>query len=159
MASCDISGERDLERLRREFLERAGKGFDRMFGQDQQEVLVTFSQREERAVDISRDLARSLIEEHIASDSAAQPSLHAEAGKSGGCTCPRCGKPGQLGSKPEDPLPGRQVQSLAGEVGLEREQYICTPCRVTFFPSGLQVGADDGGVQSQGVAEGGATGK
>src|SRR5947209_5052190 len=120
---------RDLERLHREWMERSEQAFQRMFGVDQQKDLVTFSEREGRAVDIGRELARLLIEEHIASDPAAQPSLHAGApGAPGACVCPRCGKAGELVTGPGDPLPGRAVVSLAGEAGLEREQYACATC-------------------------------
>jgi hypothetical protein len=129
-----------------------------MFGEDQQKDLVTFSEREERAVDIGRELARLLIEEHIASDPASQPSRLGDAVTPEACGCPRCSKPGVLATKPEDALPGRKVESLAGEVGLEREQFVCTTCRVVFFPLGPEVGAGDGGVQPEGVADGGASG-
>ena len=49
---------RDLERLHREWMERSEQAFQRMFGVDQQKDLVTFSEREGRAVDIGRELAR-----------------------------------------------------------------------------------------------------
>src|ERR1700719_3685669 len=117
MASRNKPDGRDLERLHREWMERSEQAFQRMFAEDQQEDLVTFSQREKRAVDLGRELSRLLIEEHIASDPAAQPSLHAaEAGMPVVNACPRCGRAGVLATKAEDSLPGRKVESLAGEV-------------------------------------------
>src|ERR1700685_2651873 len=160
MASPNDSSGRDLERLHREWMEQSEQAFQRMYGADQQKDLVTFSQREERAVGIGRELAKSLIEDHIASDPAARPSLHAgDAGTPVACGCPRCGKAGKLATKPKDSLPGRTVESLAGEVGLEREQYLCTTCRVVFFPLGPEIGAVDGGIQPDGCAEGCAPGR
>ena len=162
MALRIMSVGQDRVRLHREWMERSEKAFQEMFGEDQQKNLVTFSEREERAVDIGRALSRLLIEEHIAADPAAQPSVHAGDTApgdtpSGTCGCPRCGKAGVLVTKAEDPLPGRKVESLAGAVGLEREQYACATCRVVFFPLGPEIGAGDGGLQPGGVAQDGAS--
>ena len=161
MALRNIPVGKDRMRLHREWMERSEEAFQRMFGEDQQKNLVTFSEREKRAVDIGRALSRLLMEEHIAADPAAQPSLHAADAAPGTppgtCDCPRCGKTGVLVTKSEDSLPGRTVESLAGAVGLEREQYACATCRVVFFPLGPEIGAGDGGVQPGGAAEGGAS--
>jgi hypothetical protein len=156
MASLEKLKSPDRDRLRREWLERAGQIFERMFAEDQQKDLVTFTQREDRAVDLGQELAKWLIEEHLAADAAAQPSRHEAAVA---CTCPKCGKPGVAVTGEADPLPGRQLVSRAGEVGLERERYRCTICRIVFFPPGPEAGADGRGVQSGGGAEGGASGR
>lgn len=136
------------ERLRREWMEQSRQAFERMFAADQQENLITFTQREDRAVELTRQLAQWLLEEHISADPATQPSQQAvsqETGQSTHC-CPKCAKPGVPVTREADPLPGRTVQSRAGEIDLEREQYKCTACRVVFFPLGSEAGADRRGI-------------
>jgi hypothetical protein len=49
-----------LGRKRAEFLARAGQAFDRVFGADGQNGLVTFAQREDRACEVTDELARWL---------------------------------------------------------------------------------------------------
>ena len=41
-----------FERLRREWMEQAGVAFEKMFGTEQQKDLVTFTQREDRVMDL-----------------------------------------------------------------------------------------------------------
>ena len=64
----------ERERLRVEWMERSAQAFERMFAEDQQQGLVTFTQREDRAVDLGGELARWLVEEHVAADPSARPS-------------------------------------------------------------------------------------
>lgn len=132
----------ELEQLHREWMERSERAFQKMFAADQQKQLVTFTQREDRAVDLGQELAQWLMEEHIASDPAAQPSRQeAEVPR-----CPRCGKPGRVVTEAKQSLAERSVVSRAGVVGLEREQCFCTTCRVVFFPLGPEAGADRRGI-------------
>ena len=135
------------ERLRREWMEEAGRTFEKMFAADQQEYLVTFTQREDMAMELTRHLAQWLLEEHIGADSAAQPSQHGpeQFTPSIPC-CPKCAKEGVLVTQEADPLPERTVQSRAGEIGVERLQYKCTTCRVVFFPLGPEVGTHRRGI-------------
>ena len=58
--------------------------FDRMFGSDGQNGLVSFEERERRACELTDELARLLLDEHIASD----PAAVAKDGP-----CPICGGP------------------------------------------------------------------
>jgi hypothetical protein len=53
-----------LSRKRAEFLARAGQAFDRMFGADGQNGLVTFAQWEDHACEVTDELARWLMAEH-----------------------------------------------------------------------------------------------
>ena len=148
------------EQLHQEWMERSEQAFDRMFAEPQQADLITFTQREDRAMLLSADLAKWLVEEHLASDSAAQPSTVPSAEPCGtrpAVCCSKCGKAGDLVTAEADPLPGRTVLSRAGEVQLEREQYRCTTCRVVFFPLGPEIGTRHGGVQPAGSAETGAS--
>jgi hypothetical protein len=148
----------ERERLRVEWMERSARAFEGMFAEDQQAGLVTFTQRECRAVDLGEELAKWLLEEHVAADPSAQQSGQAGAAGVWLARCPKCGKAGVLVTGEGEPLPGRKVLSLAGEVGLEREQYQCTTCRVVFFPLGPEAGVGGGGVQPAGATEGGAPG-
>lgn len=148
----------ERERLRREWRDRADRAFERMFGEDQQGGLVTFTEREARAVDLGDELAGWLVEEHVAADPAARPSEHPEHAGAAAPRCPKCGKAGVAATGPGGPLPGREVVSRAGRVRVEREQYRCTACRVVFFPLGREAGTDGRGVQPGGAAETGAAG-
>lgn len=137
--ATDISNR---ERLRDEWMQRAGQAFERMFDADHQKDLVTFTQREDRVMDLSGELAQWLLEEHISADPATLPSRQAGPEQPGCCCCPKCGRRCIAVTKEADPLPARTVTSRAGEVGLEREQFECTTCRVVFFPLGPEVGPD-----------------
>lgn len=49
----------EMEQLRREFLVRAEAAFEQMFGADGQNALVTFTERENRACEVTDALARA----------------------------------------------------------------------------------------------------
>src|SRR5437016_3040964 len=61
--------------LRTQWLQRAADAFDRMFGSDEQDLLVSFDQREQRACLLGDDLALWLLQQHLNEDSLAGPSL------------------------------------------------------------------------------------
>jgi len=108
-----------LGQKRAAFIRKAASAFDRMFGSDGQNGLVTFDQREQRACDLTDELARLLLDEHIASDPAAQ----VQEGP-----CPQCGGPTRYkGSEP------REVQTLRGPVQFPRTKVWCPKCRRIFF--------------------------
>ena len=67
-----------LEQLRERFLVRAKVTFDEMFGQDGQNGLVTFTEREDRACEATDALARWLLEEHLAQDEAKEPGVRVD---------------------------------------------------------------------------------
>jgi hypothetical protein len=146
MESPRIVPKSAYERLHAEWRQKSEEAFARMFAPELQEQLVTFTEREDRAMEVGQSLANWLIAEHVAADPAAQPSLAGEsqpllAALAPACLCPKCGKAGVRRTKPEDPLPGRKLTTRAGLVGLEREQLECTTCRVVFFPLGPQIEA------------------
>ena len=111
------------EQLRQQFLESAAAAFDLMFGEAQQEQLVTLTQREQRACDLGKDLSRFLLEEHVSADAAAQPEpVHVG--------CPQCGRPARKLKKTHGTRP---VTTLAGDIEFAREQWRCPRCRILFF--------------------------
>jgi hypothetical protein len=136
--ATSMMGISALDRLRREWMEQAGRTFETMFAADQQAGLITFTQREEMAMELTRHLAQWLLEEHISADPAAQPSQ--QGPEQPMPCCPKCGQEGIAVTREADPLPPRTVQSRAGDIDLERQQYKCTTCRVVFFPLGPEVG-------------------
>ncbi len=80
-----IRSAAEMEQLRREFLVRAQAAFEQMFGADGKNGLVTFTEREDRACEVTDALARRLLEEHLTLDEAADPGVQVD--------CPLCGGP------------------------------------------------------------------
>ena len=136
------------EELRRRWIEQAAAAFDLMFDAQSQDQLVTFDQREERATHLGRDLTVWLLEQHLQADAHVRCVGLSPA-------CPKCGKPGQRVTGPDDPLPQRGVTTCTGEVTLQREQWRCTTCRVVFFPPRHSVASGDGGLQPRLPSQGG----
>ena len=120
-----------LARLKAEFLKEAEEAFEGLFAEERQEQLITFDQREERVLDLSRRLGSRMLAEHAATDAKAAPA--------GGVSCPKCGRP----AKPDGPGESRELRTTAGEVGFERSPYLCKRCRIRFFPAGLGAGPGD----------------
>jgi hypothetical protein len=121
---------RERARLRHQWLQRAAVAFEQMFGEDQQDELVTFTQREKKACALGKELSAWLLEQHTAADAQVRPDDDSPP------PCPRCGRPGQRVTKRNRALPERRLTTAAGEVTLHREQWRCATCRVAFFPSG-----------------------
>jgi hypothetical protein len=128
------------EELRRRWLSHAAAAFDLMFHPNHQADLVTFEQRELRALDLGRDLTAWLLQQHANTDSQVRPE------ESSPPLCPKCGRAGRRVTQPDEPLPRRQVTTLAGEVTLRREKWHCTTCRVVFFPPGRHASPGDRGL-------------
>lgn len=112
---------------RAEFLSRASKAFDRMFGADGQNGLVTFSAREDRACEVGDELTRWLMAEHIALDPTGRASVEA--------VCPMCGGPARYESAPQAELELREFQTRRGKVEYRRAAARCPRCRKIFFPA------------------------
>jgi hypothetical protein len=113
---------------REEFLARAGQAFDRMFGSDGQNGLVTFAQREDRACEVGDELTRWLMAEHIALDPAGPKSVEV--------ACPLCGGPARYESAEQAELELREFQTRRGKVQYRRAAARCPRCRKVFFPPG-----------------------
>jgi hypothetical protein len=129
--------------LRQRWLARAAAAFDLMFDPRYQDQLASFDPREQRAVELSRDLTAWLLQQHVTIDPQARPD------ESQPIVCPKCGRPGRRVTGPGEPLPERRLTTLAGDVALPREQWRCTTCRVAFFPPGPGVAPGDRGLQPE----------
>lgn len=106
------------------FLEEARAGFRRMFAEEDQPRLRTFTEREDRACEAGDLLSRKLLEAHLKADELAQP---VEIG-----TCPDCGRP-TLGQG-DEPSPERAVVTRRGAVPFSRPERACPACRRALFP-------------------------
>jgi hypothetical protein len=118
---------KDREALRERWLLRAGKAFERMFAETNQDQLVTFTEREDLACLLGKELAAFLLEEHAAADNQVRPSEKRAPG------CPKCKQPGERVTKANGKLPERELTTRAGEIKLRREQWRCQQCRILFF--------------------------
>ena len=116
-----------LNRKRAEFVDRAGEAFDRMFGGDGQNGLVTFAQREDRACEVTDELARWLMAEHIALDPTGGASVET--------VCPICGDPARYESADQAERELREFQTRRGKVEYRRAAARCPRCRKIFFPA------------------------
>lgn len=143
---------KDREALRERWLLRAGQAFERMFGERHQDQLVTFTEREDMACDLGKELAAFLLEEHAAIDVQVRPSE-----KRPPC-CPKCQQPGKRVKKQNEELLERELTTRAGEIKLRREEWQCKKCRILFFSAGPQVEVGDGTLQSTSVGEGSTAG-
>ena len=133
-----VRSEAELKALREAFRSRADRAFDQMFGQDGQNGLVTFTEREERACDITDALARWLLEEHLALDQATDPGVQVG--------CPICGGPVRYDSPEQAELEIRELRTRRGKIEYERAARRCPRCRRVFFPPGRTAQAGHGRV-------------
>ena len=124
----------ELAGLRREFTGLAGEAFDAMFDPDQQEQLITMTQREDRVLQKGAELQSWLLARHLARDPWGQPK------PSEIVPCPKCGHPGVPDKSDTKPVP-RRVTTRAGPHELRRRKYRCRKCRTVFFPRGREAGS------------------
>src|SRR5262249_25003034 len=118
------------EQLRQRFLAHAAAAFDLLFHPDHQSDLVSFSQREQRAAEVSRDLATWLLQQQLAHDPWACPSDATTI------PCPRCTRPACPRAVKDKPRLKRTLSTRVGVVRFQRQKWYCKICRLSFFPSG-----------------------
>ena len=117
-----------LDSKRAQFLTLAATAFERMFGPDGQNGLVTFAEREERACTLTDELARWLMTEHVAQD---------PAGPAGGAPyCPICQRPLSEESARPTEQEVRELMTRRGKIAYRRAAARCPHCRKIFFPLG-----------------------
>jgi hypothetical protein len=112
---------------REEFVSRAGQAFDRMFGTDGQNGLVTFQEREDRACEVGDELTRWLMAGHLALDPVGGTSVERD--------CPICGGPVRYESTDQAELELREFQTRRGKIEYRRAAARCPRCRKVFFPA------------------------
>jgi uncharacterized protein with PIN domain len=117
-----------LDQKRAEFLALAGTAFERMFGSDGQNGLVTFAQREERACEVSDELARWLMAEHVGEDPAGEAGVER--------SCPICAGPVRYPSAEQARQEVRELMTRRGKIEYRRAAARCPRCRRIFFPAG-----------------------
>ena len=118
----------ELAAVRKEFHAQADQALDQMFGDDGQNGLVTFTEREDRACEVTDGLARWLLEEHLGLDEVVDPGVQID--------CPICGGPVRYDSPEQAELEVRALQTRRGKVEYERAARRCPRCRKVFFPPG-----------------------
>ena len=134
-----------LDQKRAEFMARAEAAFDRMFEADGQNGLVTFTQREERACQVTDELARWLLAEHLTLDPVGGTSVAAD--------CPLCGGPMRYESAGQAQQEVRELLTKRGKIEYRRAAARCPRCRKVFFPVGRTADVGDRRLQSGTAAE------
>jgi uncharacterized protein with PIN domain len=112
---------------------------------EDQEQMITFTQLEDRALEVGGKLQRLLLEERL-SQGARAVQVGTEV------RCPKCQKVvGESNKQVEE----RRVEGRAGPVLFRRGQYHCPSCRKVFSPSGREVAVGGRGLESGADAQGG----
>jgi hypothetical protein len=124
--------------LRERWKQRTEAAFERMLTGKSGEELVTFTEREDMAVLIGKELAAFLLEENVAQDAAAEP---AEASTT---CCPKCGQPGEPAVCKGEKLVERTVTTRVGEVHMRRQRWRCAQCRIIFFSTRRAIASGNG---------------
>jgi hypothetical protein len=117
------------EQLRHRFLAHAAAAFDLMFLPEDPNHLLSFTQREQRAAELSRDLAAWLLQQQLENDPLACPSDATVI------PCPRCARPACPQAVKDKPRLKRTLTTRVGAVSFQRQKWYCKICRISFFPS------------------------
>lgn len=117
-----------LERKRAQFLALAERAFQQMFGSDGQNGLVTFAEREGRACEVTDELARWLMAEHVAQDRTGESGVQLH--------CPICQGPVQEAPDRPPESEVREFMTRRGPIAYRRTAVRCPRCRKIFFPPG-----------------------
>src|SRR6185503_17738574 len=112
-----------------------------LFHPDPPSALQSFSQREQRAAELSGDLATWLLQQQLEHDPLACPS------DATALPCPRCTRPACPRAAKDKPRLKRTVTTRVGAVSFQRQKWYCKICRISFFPSGRPAPAGRRGPQ------------
>ena len=115
--------------LRSQFRRMAESAFDAMFDSDQQEQLITMTQREDRILDTTAKMQAWLMERHLETDPLADPA------ESDALHCPKCRHLGVRDGDEPEAVP-RRLKTRAGKQEFKRWKYRCPACKAVFFPLG-----------------------
>jgi uncharacterized protein with PIN domain len=99
-----------------------------MFGSDGHNGLVTFAEREERACEVTDELARWLMTAHLAQDPASAGGVEHD--------CPICAGAVQNASARQASQEVRELMTRRGKIAYRRAAAHCPRCRRIFFPPG-----------------------
>jgi endogenous inhibitor of DNA gyrase (YacG/DUF329 family) len=124
-----MAGQRSaeaVEQLRERFLVQSAAAFEKMFGPDGGNSLVTFTEREDRACEATDALTRWLLEEHLAQDEKKDSGVKVD--------CPICGGPVVHESLEQAALERRELHTRRGKIEYQRAARRCPRCRKVFFP-------------------------
>ena len=116
-----------LDQKRQQFVAMAEQAFEQMFGSDGQNGLVTFTERETRACEVTDELARWLMAEHLAQDPTGQATVERD--------CPLCGGPVPYPSAGQAEQEVRELMTRRGKIEYRRAAARCPRCRKVFFPA------------------------
>lgn len=117
------------DEMRAKFHEMADAAFDAMFDDDQQDQLITMTQREDRILQKGAEMQAWLLEQHLTSDPLANPA-DAEA-----LRCPKCRGLGVRDGDEPEAVP-RRLKTRTGKQEFLRWKYRCPSCKTVFFPLG-----------------------
>jgi uncharacterized protein with PIN domain len=118
--------EASEEARKAEFLRRAGAAYERTLKEDQ-EQMITFTQMEERVIEVGTKLEQWLLEECLQ-----ETRRHAAEA----VCCPKCRKPVP---RPREEEEARKILGRCGPVEFKRMRYVCPSCRKVFSPAGYSV--------------------
>jgi len=77
------------------------------------------------------ELAANAIGDRLSAKVLQRSVSSGESGQSEACRCPKCNS---LGKRLDEPDP-RLIEALRGEVQWNENEYFCSKCRKSFFPS------------------------
>lgn len=115
--------------MRAKFRAMADAAFNAMFDDDQQDQLITMTQREDRILQKGAEMQAWLLEQHLTSDPLANPA-DAEA-----LRCPKCRGLGVRDGDEPEAVP-RRLKTRTGKQEFLRWKYRCPSCKTVFFPLG-----------------------
>jgi uncharacterized protein with PIN domain len=124
--------KKSAEEMKAEFLAGAEELFDELMEWDEQTPEVTLTQIEEVVLKMRKRLGEQIAQAVIERQEARQPA-HKQA-------CPECG--GEMVDKGQK---STRVESMAGELKIERSYYYCPRCQAGDFPPGQT--AEDAGTE------------
>jgi uncharacterized protein with PIN domain len=117
------------DEMRAKFRAMADAAFNAMFDDDQQDQLITMTQREDRILQKGAEMQAWLLEQHLTSDPLANPA-DAEA-----LRCPKCRGLGVRDGDEPEAVP-RRLKTRTGKQEFLRWKYRCPSCKTVFFPLG-----------------------
>ena len=118
--------KRDKKQMKANFLKEAEKAFDELMAWDDEIVEPNMREIEMKVLELRKRLGEDLVKGIIARQEKRQPAEKQ--------ICDQCGE--QMENKG---LKRKGMESMVGEIELEREYYYCVKCKRGNFPPGQTV--------------------